>query len=208
MMKFVPAILLLALLTAFSSAKGTRGRWLRELSFSSSFSYSYKEVETQQEEGCEKEYLNTHVPPIEGYLNTNCSFYDLEIARDWIPDAYLENAKCACSRIPNCGSANCARQRIQWHHENYAAWLAPEVVEEAKRLKKDGWYFQYNSYVQENLSPYFKALHDEAYEYCGCKGTFYSDLVTRAASIFQPTCMLSDMLIKTGASCHSTPGYW
>ena len=160
------------------------------------------------EKGCEKEHLNTHDPPITGFFNTNCSFYDLEMARDWLPDPYLNNAKCACSKIPNCGSANCVRERIQGHHEHHAAWLAPEVVMEGKRLKKDGPYTHYIRFVQENLSQYFKDLHDEAYEYCGCPGTPYSLIQWQAASVFKPPCKLSELLLKLGASCHATPGYW
>lgn len=158
--------------------------------------------------GCEKEHLNLHEPPLKGYLQTNCSAYDAVANRAWLPNAYLENAKCACSVIPNCPSANCVRERIQFHHENHQQWIDPSVHERAVQLKSNGSALAYHGFVQRNLVQYFKDLHDEAYQYCGCPGKPYQLITWKLAALIQSPCRLSNYLLKQGASCHATPGYW
>ena len=156
---------------------------------------------------CNKEYLNAFQISY-GYENTNCSFYDSAEVREWMPNAYLDNAKCACSTMPNCPSATCVRKYIQVGHHKLLG-ISPEIKARAKELKKNGGALLYHQFVQEELVPFFYKEHVNAYEVCGCPSGPAPYWAWQAVSIVKhiPCPVIKHSIFQTGP-CHGIRGYW
>lgn len=160
------------------------------------------------ESECPNEDLNVFDPPA-GYAPSNCSFYD-NYGTDWMPNAYLRNAQCACSRLGYCASANCVRKYIQVSHlEPEKFGLEKGLREEATAMKKKSVIpIEYSAFVQNKLVPWFYKMHVDAYEKCGCPSGPAGYWAWKAISFVPLPCSVVKVGILYKGSCHGKFGSW
>jgi len=99
-----------------------------------------------------------------GLPPTACGAYQYEA--DWLPHAYVQNATCACSTLPDDPKANCIRAFLQNRLSTYPAALK-DTLRAAKRSIIPG---HYEFAVQTQLTPRIYRDHTDAYKACGCQG--------------------------------------
>ncbi|MFN6084630.1 MAG: hypothetical protein ACK476_06840, partial [Fluviicola sp.] len=104
------------------------------------------------------------VPPSE----YTCEIYSKH--EDWLPDAFINNATCACLKIPDEERANVIRQILIERLDSVDLTLKTEAIS-MKQLyvKKEISKHKYNKYIKKKITPIIYEDHVIAYETAGCK---------------------------------------
>lgn len=105
------------------------------------------------------------IPPTE----ENCNFYKLN--ENWLPDAFINNATCACQTTPDEEKANIIRKLIQEQIDAIPVEVKVLAAQKKQDLK-DGKIRKhaYKRYVKKELSGRIHHMHVAAYDQAGCKG--------------------------------------
>jgi hypothetical protein len=143
--------------------------------------------------------------PAAGIPPTDCGHYAHAAA--FLPDAYVNNATCACSTTPNSPTANCVRQFLR---DRLATW--PSSLRTAGRVAKAARFLNpaaYAAFVQSAITPRVYRDHVDAYRACCCPSgpAPYPAWVGVTTVPIQP-CSLIGHAIRRFGSCHGTPGRW
>lgn len=99
----------------------------------------------------------------------NCKFYK---ENDWLPDAFINNATCACLKIPDTEEANTIRYYLKVQLDSLPNDLKT-VAQQKKNsfLKGELSKRKYNRFIKKNLTKPIYNHHVYAYSKAGCKGT-------------------------------------
>ncbi len=98
----------------------------------------------------------------------NCNFY---FENNWLPDSYIQNAYCACIKLPNTSEANGIRYLLKKQLNTVNDSIKTLALNQKANLKSDKttkW--KYNKFVKKTLTPLIYQHHVLAYQYCGCIG--------------------------------------
>jgi len=143
--------------------------------------------------------------PKAGISNSQCGAYSAN--RWWLPDAYVNNATCACQTTPNDATANCVRKFLQ---DRLAAY-PPYIVQWSAFAKQLGTlvpWWSYEGWVQGVLTPLIYQDHVDAYRECCCPcGPAPYPAWIGVTSVPLP-CGVVGESIRWFGSCHCTPGAW
>jgi len=143
-----------------------------------------------------------HPPVASGLPPTACGMYQQEA--DWLPEAYVHNATCACSTLPNEPHANCIRSFLQQRLSAY-----PEALKNTLRAAKQSIIPGHYEYaVQTALTPRIYGDHTAAYQACGCKGhpAPYPDWI--GVTTIPLPCPAVHRSILLFGPCSGTPNKW
>ena len=146
---------------------------------------------------------STQCTPDAGILPSICSLYLSNFW--WLPDAYVNNATCACQATPSVPTANCVRKFLQ---DRLSA--TPTALKTASALAKASLLGpEYQAYVQAALTPRIYQDHVDAYRHCCCPSgpAAYVDWIGVTTIPFRP-CSLVGWFINHFGSCTGTPGSW
>ena len=99
---------------------------------------------------------------------STCEIYSKHT--DWLPDAFVNNAICACLKIPNEPSANIIRQVLIERLDSVDLTLKVKAIDMKSLLyKKEISKHAYNRFVKKEITPMIHEDHIIAYEKAGCK---------------------------------------
>lgn len=129
----------------------------------------------------------------------------------WLPNAYVNNATCACTETPDSTTANCIRKTLQ----DKMAATPTSVKSAAKAMKAHDNYFstdyatKYIPFVIRHITPRVYRDHVDAYRSCCCSAgpAPYSSWVGVTTTPV-PLCSMVGASIRLFGSCHGTPGTW
>ncbi len=147
--------------------------------------------------------------PCSGIRPSTCGAYAAN--RLWLPDPYVFNATCACSRTPNDPKANCIRKVLQ---DRLASTPAPLKARAArmKRLYNRGAIslLDYNSFVVMHLTPRIYSDHVIAYRTACCpSGPAPFPAWIGVTTIPMPNCTSVWLaILYGGGSCSGRWGRW
>jgi hypothetical protein len=98
-----------------------------------------------------------------------CSTY--ENHENWLPDAFINNAKCACLVIPNTESANIIRQVLIERLDSVPPSIKMRAIAQ-KTAYRNGTLSKrkYKKYIIREITPIIYNDHKIAYVSAGCKG--------------------------------------
>jgi hypothetical protein len=99
----------------------------------------------------------------------NCKFYR---ENEWLPDAFINNATCACLKIPNTEEANTIRYYLKIQLDSLPDEL--KILAQQKKnslLKGELSKRKYRRFIIKNLTKPIYDHHVYAYSKAGCKGT-------------------------------------
>ncbi len=140
---------------------------------------------------------------------SNCEIYSKHT--DWLPDAFVNNAICACLKIPNEPSANIIRQVLIERLDSVEITLKVKAIEMKSMLyKKEISKHSYNRFVKKEITPMIHKDHIIAYEKAGCKSDpapyfGWKQITTRKVK----SCKLIWFSIRYfGGSCSGKWGRW
>ena len=141
--------------------------------------------------------------------NNDCGIY--EANKSWLPDAYVQNATCACQETPNEPHANTIREVLQ----RRLVQTPDQVKEKAKEMKSkyesgEISIIEYNEFVILNLTPRIYFDHVIAYREAGCPGgpAPYSAWIG-VTTVPIPVCELVWLsILLGGGSCSGEIGEW
>ncbi len=99
----------------------------------------------------------------------NCAFYTENA--DWLPNAYVQNARCACLTTPNESKANIIRQSLQKGLASITDSVRQEMRQKkqlltAKKLSR----LKYNRFIKRYFVPLIYLQHVAAYHVADCPG--------------------------------------
>jgi hypothetical protein len=153
-----------------------------------------------------KEPDNPSCEPKTGPLPNECTEYTQNAS--WLPDAYVRNAFCACSKTPDSPTANCVRGYLREALAN-AGDLKTQWGEQKKKLEDGGAKEVYDAYVLATITPVIYRWHADAYESCCCKlgPAPYPDWIG-VTTVNLEDCSVVNEMIDLFGSCHGTPGRW
>ena len=124
---------------------------------------------------------------------------------DWLPEAYLKNAKCACLSLPQDDAyANCIRNFLR---DKLNSEYSEEFKEKLKKLKKDRqnkiFDLKYYKALREEFVPKVYDDHLQAYEKCLCDGkpAFYQSWLC-VSCVDLKDCALIKKAIMTFGKCN------
>lgn len=151
-----------------------------------------------------------------GYNDTSicAQIYEVENS-NWLPDAYIHNAVCACQSIPTTSyQGNCIRQYLATQLTNttkYSDSFKQEMAEQKENYLAHPYedLVAYKEFIIDTFVPMIYADHQNAYKECCCVGTpaFY-DSWEAVCTVDVPTCPMVYESIITFGSCDATPGSW
>ncbi len=150
-----------------------------------------------------------------GIPNTTCSLYAANAW--WLPDAYVNNATCACRETPNHPTAKCVRKvlqdRLTATPVSVKRRAAREKVAFFRRARIIGpgpALVPYNAYVVANLTPRIYRDHVVAYRTAGCpSGPAAYPAWIGVTTVPIPSCPLVGASIRYGGgSCSGRIGHW
>jgi hypothetical protein len=96
-----------------------------------------------------------------------CGIYSAH--NEWLPDAFITNAECACLKIPNNPEANIIREVLIARLDSVDLLLKDEAVKMKSLLvAKEISRFKYNKYVKSQITPIIYRDHLIAYQQAGC----------------------------------------
>jgi hypothetical protein len=130
---------------------------------------------------------------------------------DWLPDAFITNAVCACLKIPDEEGANIIRQvLIQRLDSVNSMTKAESILMKRSFAKKEISKYEYNKYVKSVLTPIIHRDHVIAYDLAGCEADpapyfGWKQITTREVK----NCSLIWFSIRYfGGSCSGKWGRW
>jgi hypothetical protein len=138
---------------------------------------------------------------------SNCSAY---LANAWwLPNAYVNNATCACLTTPNSPTANCVRGFLQARLAATPAFIKALAVAEKPLESNPLLYPAYETFVQTVLAPRIYIDHVDAYSSCCCGSgpAPYPAWVGVTSIPIQP-CSLVGLSIRLFGACHAADGSW
>jgi hypothetical protein len=99
----------------------------------------------------------------------NCAIYTQNA--DWLPEAYVQNARCACLTTPNEEKANIIRHYLQTELQGIADSTKQEMRQKkqlvaAKKLSRS----KYNRFIRRYFTPLIYQQHVAAYQAATCAG--------------------------------------
>lgn len=143
--------------------------------------------------------------PGAGISNSTCSAY--AINSYWLPQAYVNNATCACKVTPNVPTANCVRKFLQ--DRLAAAPTSLKVAGASMKVIEATNPVLYQGFVQSALTPTIYKDHVDAYRSCCCPSgpAPYVDWVGVTSIPFQP-CQLVGWFIERYGSCTGATDHW
>ncbi|MDX1382334.1 MAG: hypothetical protein R3190_01760 [Thermoanaerobaculia bacterium] len=128
---------------------------------------------------------------------------------DWLPDAYVTNATCACETTPDQDTSNCVRGLLQEALTDIRPDLRHEALTRKRQLRDDGDRIRYDEWVVEHLTPVIYQWHRAAYESCCCThGPAPYDDWIGVTTVEIRDCAVIEEAIDVFGSCHGTPGRW
>jgi hypothetical protein len=124
----------------------------------------------------------------------------------WLPDAYVNNATCACLTTPNAPTANCVRQVLQ----DRLAATPPALKRTAAAMKPLAVTMPaaYEAFVQSILTPVIYDDHIVAYASCCCPSGPAAYASWIGVTTVPLPCSTVGWAIRTFGSCHGTSGAW
>lgn len=138
-----------------------------------------------------------------------CEIYSKH--EDWLPDAFINNATCACLKIPDEERANVIRQILIERLDSVDLSLKAEAISmKGLLLKKEISKHKYNKFVKKKITPIIYKDHVIAYETAGCKANpapyiGWKQITTRKVK----SCKLIWFSIRYfGGSCSGKWGRW
>lgn len=147
--------------------------------------------------------------PCSGILPSVCGAYAAN--RHWLPDPYVFNATCACTRTPNGPKANCIRKILQDRLAGTPAALKARAAR-MKRLYNRGALslLDYNGFVVRHLTPRIYRDHVIAYRTACCpSGPAPFPAWIGVTTIRMPNCTSVWLAILFGGgSCSGRWGRW
>ena len=147
--------------------------------------------------------------PCSGIPPSVCSAYAAN--RRWLPDPYVFNATCACTRTPNGPKANCIRKILQDRLASTPAALKARAAR-MKRLYNSGAInlLDYNSFVVQHLTPRIHSDHVIAYRTACCpSGPAPYPAWIGVTTVTMPNCTSVWLAILFGGgSCSGRWGRW
>jgi hypothetical protein len=158
----------------------------------------------QRQEGGQPVGTGRQCTPAPGIPNTNCGAY----ARNswWLPDAYVNNATCACRETPNVPTANCVRKFLQDRMASTSFLIKSAAA--AQKLTQFVNPAGYHMFVQTVLTPLIYIDHVDAYRSCCCpSGPAVYPAWIGVTTVPLP-CPVVGYSIRQYGSCHGTPGTW
>ncbi len=140
---------------------------------------------------------------------STCEIYSKHT--NWLPDAFVNNAICACLKIPDQSNANIIRQVLIERLDSVEITVKSRGIEMknlflAKEISK----YQYNKFVKKVITPIIHEDHVIAYEKAGCKSDpapyfGWKQITTRKIK----SCKLIWFSIRYfGGSCSGKWGRW
>lgn len=175
---------------------------------SSNDAYDYSCQETYDDDGekCNASHIDY------GPTAKNCEVYSKN--SDWLPDAYVHNATCACSHTPYTKTANCVRYKLQQRLQ-----ATPEKLKKEARVAKR--LYQLSLTTPETIAAYkafvlmtlTKPIYDDhvyAYNNCCCTAgpAAYPAWMGVTTIPVYPCSAVGTSIRYGGGSCHGTYGCW
>ena len=140
---------------------------------------------------------------------STCEIYSKHV--DWLPDAFINNAICACLKIPNEPSANIIREVLIERLDSVDVILKNRAIEmKVLFIKKEISKHQYNKFIKKEITSIIHEDHIVAYEKAGCKANpapyfGWKQITTRKVK----SCNLIWFSIRYfGGSCSGKWGRW
>jgi hypothetical protein len=147
----------------------------------------------------------TGIPP----STYTCEIYEKHT--DWLPDAFINNATCACIKIPDEYRANVIRQVLIERLDSVNLELKTKAVSMKKQcMDKTISKHKYNKFIKREITPVIYRDHIIAYEKAGCKADpapffGWKQITTRKVK----SCKLIWFSIRYfGGSCSGKWGKW
>lgn len=140
---------------------------------------------------------------------STCEIYSKHT--DWLPDAFVNNAICACLKIPDQSNANIIRQVLIERLDSVDMTLKVKAIDMKSKLYKNEISKRtYNRFVKKEITPIIHEDHVIAYEKAGCKSDpapyfGWKQITTRKIK----SCKLIWFSIRYfGGSCSGKWGRW
>jgi hypothetical protein len=138
-----------------------------------------------------------------------CDSY--EQFRDWLPDAYIYNAGCACNYLPKDSAAMAIRIFLI----ESAFWTNPALQSEAREMKNKYLadiisYRKYKKFVRKKIAPKIYSDHVLAYRFAGCtKGPApFWEFRYSCIHPFRHCKRMLQLNLMFGGSCKKTRNSW
>lgn len=145
----------------------------------------------------------------QGITSENCDAYKENAS--WLPDAFVHNATCACTKTPDEPKANIIREVLQTRLKETPQHIKDLAAEkkrlyQAKKITK----FRYNRFVKKQLTPIIYADHVIAYQMADCEGDPAPYFAWKKISTIPiKDCDIVWFFIRYGGgSCYGTWGKW
>jgi hypothetical protein len=139
----------------------------------------------------------------------NCAQYQAN--SEWLPDAYIHNAECACLEIGDSETANIVRNTLKERVEATPIELK-EKAKSAKRqfLNHEISKRKYKRFIIRNLTPVIYEDHIKSYQAAGCNGDpapYWAWKLITTSKV--KSCKMIGFLIRFGGgSCSKKWGHW
>lgn len=156
----------------------------------------------------------TEVPdciPAQGISPADCEHYQENAW--WLPNAYVDNALCACQATPDDPTANCVRKFLQDRlrsSSRYSASLKTEALG-MKIALEELQPVAYATWVQARLTPKIYEDHVDAYKACCCPcgpAPYAAWVGVTTIPLGLVSCSAIGESIKEFGPCHCVPGQW
>jgi hypothetical protein len=152
-----------------------------------------------------KQIVFDGIPPSE----LTCGIYSKH--EDWLPDAFITNANCACLKIPDDQESNIIRLVLIQRLDSVDIEVKKGAIEMKRSLSdKEISKSKYNRYVKSVITPIIHKDHIIAYDLAGCKADpapyfGWKQITTREVK----NCRLIWFSIRYfGGSCSGKWGRW
>jgi len=139
----------------------------------------------------------------------NCAQYQAN--SDWLPDAYVHNAECACLVIGDSESANIVRNTLKERLEATPLELrAKAKIAKTQFINHEISKRKYKQFIFKNLTPVIYEDHVKAYLAAGCAGDpapYWAWKLITTSKV--KSCKKIGFLIRFGGgSCAKKWGKW
>jgi len=173
-------------------------RWPREV---------WTDMIVEQDRQRRARELAANCRPAAGLPPTVCGIYAANSW--WLPDAYVNNATCACSMTPDEPKANCVRKYLQDSLVATPTTIKTEAARRKALSTTSAWEAQkYQVYVQTDLTPRIFMDHWLAYRTCCCPSGPADYPAWIGVTTVPLSCSQVWWSIRWFGSCNGTPGFW
>jgi hypothetical protein len=102
------------------------------------------------------------------FYQEKCQFY---FENNWLPDAYIQNAYCACTKLPISDEANIIRELLKKQLQEVNDSLVSIALLNKNKYKSHQLSKRaYKAFIKKKITPIIYKHHLIAYDSCGCKG--------------------------------------